>query len=58
MQSYIGSNTKVMDLDGKMVSSGYIDGHLHSYLMAESIFWLDLIKYSTFEDYEIASKIS
>lgn len=56
VESYIGSNTKVMDLDGKMISPGYIDGHLHSYLMAESIFWLDLSKYTTFEDYEIAIK--
>lgn len=56
VKSYIGSNTKVMDLDGKMISPGYIDGHLHAYSMAEAIFWLDLSKYSTFEDYEIAIK--
>lgn len=30
VESYIGSNTKVMNLDGKMISPGYIDGHLHS----------------------------
>ena len=56
VEAFISSNTKVMDLEGKMVSPGYIDGHLHSYLMAESIFWLDLSKYSTFKDYETAIK--
>lgn len=52
--SFKGTNTKIVDLKGKMVLPGFIDNHNHSYLMAESLFWLDLSSYSTLEEYKKA----
>ncbi|KAA9018349.1 amidohydrolase family protein [Niallia endozanthoxylica] len=51
---YQGSNTKIVNLKGKMVLPGFIDNHNHSYLMSESLFWLDLSSYSTLEEYKKA----
>ncbi|WP_227935185.1 amidohydrolase [Alkalihalobacillus deserti] len=60
--AYVGSNegvapfkgpdTEVVDLKGKMVTPGIIDSHNHAYLMAESLFWLDLNPYRTVEEYQ------
>ena len=52
VMSLKGSNTKVIDLEGKMVLPGLIDSHNHAYLMSESLFWLDLSFYSTLEEYK------
>lgn len=56
VESYKGANTEVIDLKGQMMSPGFIDGHLHAYLKAEELFWLDLSKYKTYEEYVVAIK--
>jgi len=30
VESYVGDDTEVIDLDGKMVTPGFIDGHIHA----------------------------
>ncbi|MCC0065807.1 MAG: amidohydrolase [Rhodovulum sp.] len=47
--AFAGSGTKVVDLEGKMVLPGFVDGHNHAYLMAESLFWLSLNPFATVE---------
>lgn len=47
--AFTGSGTKVVDLEGKMVLPGFVDGHNHAYLMAESLFWLSLNPFATVE---------
>lgn len=42
VEAFKGTDTKVIDLKGKMLTPGFTDGHNHAYLMAESLFWLDL----------------
>lgn len=54
--AFKGSNTRVIDLKGKMLLPGFIDSHAHAYLMAESLFWLDITNYSTLEEYAQAIK--
>ncbi|MCQ6276749.1 amidohydrolase [Bacillus sp. V3B] len=54
VSSLKGPNTKVIDLEGKMVLPGFTDSHNHAYLMSESLFWLDLSSYSTLEEYKKA----
>ncbi|WP_460479289.1 amidohydrolase [Comamonas humi] len=44
------ANTKVVDLKGRMVLPGFVDGHNHAYLMAESLYWLSLNPYSTLDE--------
>lgn len=56
VRKYIGPKTEVIDLKGKMLTPGFGDGHLHAYLYAEKMFWLDLSKYRTYEQYEEAIK--
>ncbi|GAA4094709.1 amidohydrolase [Actinomadura miaoliensis] len=45
--AFTGLNTKVIDLHGKMMTPGFVDGHNHAYLMAESLFWLSLNPHDT-----------
>ncbi|MEU6041223.1 amidohydrolase [Actinomadura sp. NPDC047616] len=45
--AFTGSKTKVIDLRGKMMTPGFVDGHNHAYLMAESLFWLSLNPHDT-----------
>ncbi|WP_183192804.1 amidohydrolase [Brevibacillus nitrificans] len=54
--AFNGVDTKVIDLKGKMVLPGFIDSHAHAYLMAESLFWLDVTNLSTLEEYAQAIK--
>lgn len=54
--AFKGTDTRVIDLQGKMLMPGFIDSHAHAYLMAESLFWLDLTNYSTLEEYQQAIK--
>ncbi|MDP1418929.1 amidohydrolase [Peribacillus simplex] len=54
--AFKGTDTRVIDLKGKMLLPGFIDSHAHAYLMAESLFWLDITNYSTLEEYKQAIK--
>lgn len=54
--AFKGSNTKVVDLKGKMLLPGFIDSHNHAFLMAESLYWLSLNSYSTVEERQQAIK--
>ncbi|MEU4837499.1 amidohydrolase [Nocardia testacea] len=53
-QGYEDDAAQVVDLHGKMVTPGFIDGHNHAYLMAESLFWLGLDRHETVEDKQAA----
>lgn len=53
-QAYENDGAQVVDLQGKMVTPGFIDGHNHAYLMAESLFWLNLDRHRTVEDKQAA----
>lgn len=54
--AFKGTDTRVIDLKGKMLMPGFIDSHNHAYLMAESLFWLSLNPYSTVEERQQAIK--
>ncbi|WNC15138.1 amidohydrolase [Brevibacillus brevis] len=54
--AFKGTDTRVIDLQGKMLMPGFIDSHAHAYLMAESLFWLDITNYSTLAEYQQAIK--
>jgi LPXTG-motif cell wall-anchored protein len=54
--AFKGTDTRVIDLKGKMLMPGFIDSHNHAYLMAESLFWLSLNPYSTVEKRQKAIK--
>lgn len=52
LDAYVGSDTKVIDLDGGMVIPGFMDGHIHApgdWLT--KLFEIDLSKGSTIDDY-------
>ncbi|SDH24127.1 hypothetical protein SAMN05192534_1038 [Alteribacillus persepolensis] len=51
VMSLKGPDTKIVDLQGKMVLPGFIDSHNHAYLKAEELYWLNLTPYSTIEEY-------
>lgn len=49
---FIGDNTQVIDLDGKMVSPGFMDGHIHSPgSFVDRLFSISLEDCKTNEDY-------
>ncbi|MED4203313.1 amidohydrolase [Neobacillus mesonae] len=54
--AFKGTDTSVIDLEGKMLLPGFVDSHNHAYLMAESLFWLSLNPYSTVEERQQAIK--
>lgn len=54
--AFKGTDTRIIDLKGKMLLPGFIDSHAHAYLMAESLFWLDITNDSTLEEYKQAIK--
>ncbi|GAA2613072.1 amidohydrolase [Actinomadura fulvescens] len=51
---FTGPRTRVVDLGGRMMMPGFVDGHNHAYLMAESLFWLSLNPYGTVEERQAA----
>ncbi len=48
---FIGARTQVLDLNGRLVVPGFIDGHNHAYLRAEALFWATLSG-SNVDDYK------
>ena len=55
-QNYIDDNTKVIDLDGKMVLPGFIDSHCHSISSYRYFFELNLNGLKTYEEIQSAIK--
>ncbi len=52
VEQYVGDDTEVIDLDGKMVSPGFMDGHTHpSGLWPDKLFSVDLSSLNTHEEY-------
>lgn len=52
VEQYVGDDTEVIDLDGKMVSPGFMDGHTHpSGLWTDKLFSVDLSSLNTNEEY-------
>lgn len=51
VQKYIGSSTKVTDLQGKMVLPGFIDSHTHASKTTGLIFSIDLYDGGSVEEY-------
>jgi len=43
MESYVGSDTRVIDLDGRLATPGFIEGHGHFMGMGEAQMQLDLL---------------
>lgn len=41
-QRWQGTSTQVVDLKGRLVLPGFVDGHNHAYLRAEAMFWVTL----------------
>ena len=54
-----GKDTRVIDMDGGMVTPGFIDSHQHPYAMAEMMFSAPLYECETAQDYldEVAKYI-
>ncbi|RJL32826.1 amidohydrolase [Bailinhaonella thermotolerans] len=52
--AHTGPRTRVIDLAGRMALPGFVDGHNHAYLMAESLFWLSLNPYGTVRERQAA----
>lgn len=51
VEDFIEKETKVINLDGKMVLPGFIDTHSHMYAMAENLFWFNLHAATSIEEY-------
>ena len=52
LDKYIGSDTKVIDLDGGMVVPGFMDGHIHAPgNWVTELYEIDLTKGTTIEEY-------
>lgn len=50
IQKHIGSKTRVMDLKGRLVTPGFIEGHAHFVGLGQSKMILDLTKAKTWDD--------
>lgn len=57
VEEYAGSSTQIIDLEGKFVSPGFMDGHIHGVDgMLLKLFQIDLTEYKTNEEYLTAIK--
>jgi predicted amidohydrolase YtcJ len=56
VQNYIDENTKVIDLNGKMLLPGFIDSHCHSISSYRYFFELNLYGIKTYEEIQSAIK--
>ena len=54
--AFTGANTKVVDLKGRMVLPGFVDGHNHVYLRAEALYWVTLRRDATLDVYREATR--
>jgi len=50
IEAYIGKNTEVIDLEGKLAVPGLIDGHGHYMLLGESLIGVDLRPLQTWQE--------
>lgn len=50
-EEYIGSNTRVVDLNGGMLTPGFIDSHQHPYGMVETLYTVQLYECETAQEY-------
>lgn len=52
VESFIGPDTEVIDLDGKMMTPGFMDGHIHAMSMwTTRLYEIDLTGLTTNEEY-------
>ncbi len=57
IDAFVGDNTQVIDLDGKFVSPGFMDGHIHAPgNWFNSLFQIDLTGLTTNEEYLEATR--
>lgn len=56
VQDYVGENTKVINLDGKMVLPGFVDSHCHSISSYRYFFELNIYGLKTYEEIQSAIK--
>jgi hypothetical protein len=56
VQSYIGDNTKVINLNGKMLLPGFIDAHCHSISSYRYFFEMNLYGLKTYSEIQTAIK--
>ena len=56
VQNYIGDNTKVINLNGKMLLPGFIDAHCHSISSYRYFFELNLYGLKTYNEIQTAIK--
>ena len=56
VQSYIGDNTKVINLNGKMLLPGFIDAHCHSISSYRYFFEMNLYGLKTYDEIQTAIK--
>ena len=54
--AFTGANTKVVDLKGRMVLPGFVDGHNHVYLRAEALYWVTFRRGATLDAYREATR--
>jgi predicted amidohydrolase YtcJ len=52
---FTGANTKVIDLNGRMMLPGFIDTHNHAYARTEALFWVTL-KTASLDAYKEATQ--
>jgi len=50
IEAYVGKNTEVIDLEGKLAVPGLIDGHGHYMLLGESLMGIDLRPPQTWQE--------
>jgi predicted amidohydrolase YtcJ len=50
IRTYIGKNTRVIDLDGKLAVPGFTDSHMHFFSLGESLMELPLAKAANFDE--------
>ena len=50
MEKHIGENTKMIDLEGKFVMPGFIEGHGHFSGLGQSLINLNFLKSTSWEE--------